>query len=189
MVNWCNLNQGFLMVLLTFIYVVATITICYINYRVISEQRTIYKNQSKIATFSLRYETFKTIQEELHFWRFSNNDQVKLFFDIKTKVDLSLLMASHNQNFFNILTSAKLVFGEDVYERLNEAWGIIRERIYPVVSNIVSQASPQTSPVDILISIKHKLSEAPFVQYKDRLFTLELEISCIIDQKIGIKNI
>jgi len=189
MVNWCNQNQGFLMVLLTLIYVIATITICFFNYRTIAEQRNIYQQQKKVSTFTLRYEAYTYILQEMHFWRFSSNDQVSLIFDIKTKVDLSLLLASHNQNFFNVINNANLVFGEDVYQRLNEAWQIIRDRIYPCVSEIAFQAPLQTSPVDIIVSIKYKMREAPICQYKDRLFTLEAEISSIIVQKIGIQNI
>lgn len=33
MIDWCNQNQGFAMVLLTFVYVVATIAICFFNYK------------------------------------------------------------------------------------------------------------------------------------------------------------
>lgn len=33
MIEWCNTNQGFAMVLLTFVYVIATILICIFNYK------------------------------------------------------------------------------------------------------------------------------------------------------------
>lgn len=47
MINWCNHNQGFLMVILTCIYVIATITICFFNYKAIAEQRNISQQQIK----------------------------------------------------------------------------------------------------------------------------------------------
>ena len=39
MIQWCNYNQGFLMVLLTGIYVIATIVICVYNQKAINAQK------------------------------------------------------------------------------------------------------------------------------------------------------
>lgn len=108
---------------------------------------------------------------------------------MKTKADVSLLLASHCQNFFNVITSADLVFEKDVYQRLNEAWQIITDKIYPYLKEITFQASPETLPVEILILIKYKIREAPINQYIDRLFTLEAEVSSIIQEKLSIQNI
>ena len=85
MIHWCNDNQGFLMVLLTGIYVIATIVICIYNQKAIDAQKKISKVQNHISLFSLRYEVFRTIHDELHFWRFTSNDQVVDFWELKDK--------------------------------------------------------------------------------------------------------
>lgn len=99
MINWCNSNQGFLMVLLTLVYVIATIAICFFNYKTINEQKKIAATQKQISMFSVRNETYKIILSELHFWRFTNNEQVENFCNLSNKPDVLLHLATQCQDF------------------------------------------------------------------------------------------
>lgn len=181
MIDWCNNNQGFLMVVLTFVYVIATIIICYFNYKAIHEQKKATKAQNQVALFSERYETYKIILDELHFWRFNSNVQVEYFFQLTNISDVSLCLATRCQGFFDILTRADLVFGEEVHTRLDESWKIVREKIYPCIKDIIEKSSDCETAIDILLTIKYKMKENEMAQYIQRLSILEVEISLYIE--------
>lgn len=189
MIDWCNSNQGFLMVVLTFVYVVATIIICYFNYKAIHEQKEATKAQNQVALFSERYETYKLILDELHFWRFNSNIQVEYFFQLANTSDVSLCLATHCQGFFDILTRANLVFGEKVYARLDESWKIVREKIYPCIKDTINKSSDCKTAVDILIAIKYRMKEDDMAQYIQRLLVLEAEISSLVESDAKISDL
>lgn len=169
------------MVVLTSVYVIATIIICYFNYKAIHEQKEATKAQNQVELFSERYETYKLILNELHFWRFNSNIQVEYFFQLTCKTDVSLCLATHCQGFFDILTRANLVFGNEVYARLDEAWKIVRTKIYPCLKNLIADSPDGQSAVDILVAIKCKMREDDMAQCAQRLLSLEAEISSFVE--------
>lgn len=188
MIQWCNSNQGFLMVILTGIYVIATVIICIYNHKAISTQKDICKDQNQITLFSLRYEVFREIQDEFHVWRFSNNDQVLDFLGYNNASEVLLKLASHCQNIYYLSEKTSIIFDSEISQRLDQAWRIIRNDIYPQIKRVISCTSPDVKAIDILIIIKQEMNKAPLQQSKDKLFYLEAEITALIEQKIKINH-
>lgn len=189
MIHWCNDNQGFLMVLLTGIYVIATIVICIYNQKAIDAQKKISKVQNHISLFSLRYEVFRTIQDELHFWRFTSNDQVVDFWELKDKVDVKLRLATHCQNIYYLSEKTSLVFDDEISNRLDRAWAIIKTDIYPILSDLVMNVPPSTSAPEILVLIKKEMEKPSLKDSKNKLIVLELDITSMIEEYTRLNNL
>ena len=177
------------MVLLTGIYVIATIVICVYNQKAINAQKNISRVQNQISLFTLRYEVFRNIQDELHFWRFSNNNQVMDFGDLKNAVDVQLRLAAHNQNIYYLLEKTCIVFDDGISSRLSRAWTIIKTDIYPILSELVVRVPPNTSAIDILILIKKEMERPPLKRSKEQLFELEAEITALIEKSIHVNKL
>lgn len=189
MINWCNNNQGFLMVILTLIYAITTIIICWVNCKTLCRQKNIAEEQKQITLFSIRNETYKLVLEELHFWRFNNNNQVELFFGFVNKADALLYIARRCQNIFDILTQVHMVFGGEVYERFNEAWNLIRTELYPCIKGAISELPNDTSGAGIIVAIKYKVQEEDVARHIKSLLSIETEISILIEPAIKIFDV
>jgi len=178
------------MVLLTFIYVIATIVICAFNYLTIVEQRNINQKQMRISSFLLRYEVYKQIIDELHLWRFVSNNQVTEFSSMRDRNDVFLYLATHNQNYFDLSTKARLVFNEEIAKQVDIAWNIIRDEVYPPINDLVTKSQMNATPTSILVQIKYAMQEDTLKGVKDRLTALEASLSLLVETEIQIsKNI
>lgn len=51
MIKWMNINQGFAMIMLTFIYVISTIVIVYYNHKSIKEMEKTRESESRPYIF------------------------------------------------------------------------------------------------------------------------------------------
>ena len=154
MIHWCNDNQGFLMVLLTGIYVIATIVICIYNQKAIDAQKKISKVQNHISLFSLRYR-----------------------------------LATHCQNIYYLSEKTSLVFDDEISNRLDRAWAIIKTDIYPILSDLVMNVPPSTSAPEILVLIKKEMEKPSLKDSKNKLIVLELDITSMIEEYTRLNNL
>ena len=174
------------MVILTLVYAITTIIICWFNYKTLCRQKDIAEDQKQISLFSIRNETYILIRNELHFWRFSNNGEVEFFFEFANKVDVSLHLGKRCQNLFDVLTQTHIVFGQEISKRLHEAWDIIRTEIYPCIKDVILELPNDATGADIIVAIKYKVQEDSIAQYMERLFLIEAEVSALIESRIKV---
>lgn len=96
MIDWCNQNQGFAMVLLTLAYVLATIAICIFNYR--SAKATSEQTKELKRQFDEQNRAFLTVTMQK-----VKNDLITLCIENHGKKIAKNVSLNINESFLNIV--------------------------------------------------------------------------------------
>ena len=135
-ITWCNNNQGFLMVVITAIYVIATIFICIFNgksanaaNKQIVETSKAQEKEMKIQLAEKRIELISNFDKQINFildnWEC---DKIKELFDFKLKNELMIYFDNSFLSFFknldNKINKINLLIGDYEHaERRGECRG------------------------------------------------------------------